>query len=55
MPSAETVPVLAVLPQIFYKLTDPRDLRGSRHPVAALCTLPPIIIIASACSPKSPR
>ena len=55
MTSAETVPALAVLPQIFYKLTDPRDPRGVRHPFATLCSLAPIIIIASACPLKSSR
>jgi len=30
---------LAVLPEIFQKLTDPRDPRGVRHPFAALCSL----------------
>jgi hypothetical protein len=39
MTSHDTIPALAVLPQIFHKLTDPRDPRGVRHPFAALCSL----------------
>jgi hypothetical protein len=39
MNPSHTVPALAVLPQIFHKLTDPRDPRGVRHPFAALCSL----------------
>jgi hypothetical protein len=39
MTSQDTVPALAVLPQIFHKLSDPRNPRGVRHPFAALCSL----------------
>lgn len=39
MDSQRTACALAALPQIFHKLTDPRDPRGVRHPYAALCSL----------------
>jgi hypothetical protein len=39
MTTPQTSHALNVLPQIFHKLTDPRDPRGVRHPFAALCSL----------------